>query len=293
MVPNPEPTAETGPKLLEYATWLEANWMIISTYAAFILLILLCVLFRGSVQEKLANHSFVAWLVVVAYMVHQTEEHYYDLRGWRYAFVPDFNHGLGKLLFPLCDDISHLTCPVNTALGMYINVFFVWLSFPLTILVSNVLGGKYFIAGYLNWGFAVANGLMGHIVPMILTQEYNPGVFQSLVMVPLGIWLIVRRFETKFLPVCILNGILAHIIFAAVGINIIFHLGAAEETEILWCIVAGFVQPLLIVAITGDVLQKMLRSESCDSKTVSLLWRAGLMPSVGKRSCSLGRRPMF
>lgn len=245
--------------------------MIISTFSAVILLGILCGCFRGTMHGKLANHSFVAWLVVVAYMVHQTEEHYYDLRGWRYAFVPAFNHGLGAMLFPKCDDISHETCPVNTTLGMYVNVFFVWLSFPLTILASNVLGGNYFMAGYLNWGFAVVNGLLGHIVPMVLTQEYNPGVFQSLIMVPMGVWLIVRSFETKFLPVCILSGILAHIIFAAVGINFIFRLGASEHTEILWCIVAGFVQPLLIVATAGDKLLKMLRSKGFDSKAAQLL----------------------
>merc|ERR1739838_887650 len=96
---------------------------------------------------------------------------------------------------------------------------------------------------------------------MVLQRNYNPGAFQSLVMVPFGVWLIVRSFEIRFLPLCVLNGILGHVVFAAVGINLIFRFGVAAPTEILWCIVAGFVQPLLIVAATGDVLQRMLRSD--------------------------------
>jgi hypothetical protein len=36
----------------------------------------------------------LGWLTVPFYLIHQTEEHAYDLRGWRYAFVPNFNHGV-------------------------------------------------------------------------------------------------------------------------------------------------------------------------------------------------------
>ena len=47
----------------------------------------------GKLMSNSANIQVLGWLTVPFYLLHQTEEHAYDLRGWRYAFVPGFNHG--------------------------------------------------------------------------------------------------------------------------------------------------------------------------------------------------------
>ena len=45
------------------------------------------------VFEDRCNTQVLGWLTVPFYLCHQMEEHAYDFRGWRYAFVPGFNHG--------------------------------------------------------------------------------------------------------------------------------------------------------------------------------------------------------
>ena len=55
-------------------------------------------------------------------MCHQMEEHAYDFRGWRYAFVPGFNHGVGALLFKECEKLGHLRCPLEPRVTSEVNV---------------------------------------------------------------------------------------------------------------------------------------------------------------------------
>ncbi|CAK9080508.1 unnamed protein product [Durusdinium trenchii] len=125
-LPNPKPTALSGPELLKDASWFDANWPLISTLlcpVAFVLPFVLCQLpGRAAIR-----HPYVlGWLTIAFYLCHQTEEHGYDLRGWRYAFVPDFNHGTGAWLFKECEKIGHRTCPADPRMATYINVVTVW-----------------------------------------------------------------------------------------------------------------------------------------------------------------------
>merc|ERR1712157_614646 len=71
---------------------------------------------------------------------------------------------------------------------------------------------------------AGVNGLGGHIAPALLTSPYNPGVVQSLVMVPFGIWIILGSGRPIL---CLLNGIVSHAMLA-IGVNIVFRLQTDE-----------------------------------------------------------------
>ena len=71
---------------------------------------------RKAVRNAFQSPLFIGWLALPAYLCHQMEEHAYDLRGWRYAFVPNFNHSVGALLFK-CEH-GHLRCPLEPRITM-------------------------------------------------------------------------------------------------------------------------------------------------------------------------------
>mmetsp|Transcript_172863 Transcript_172863/g.548877 ORF Transcript_172863/g.548877 Transcript_172863/m.548877 type:complete len:271 (-) Transcript_172863:258-1070(-) len=244
MVPNPVPTATSGRRLLSRAEWIDSNWMFLGMMLCPFVIMGLLELFPGSFRRKFSNALFVGWLVVPVYCFHQIEEHAYDLRKWRYAFVPAFNHGTGSQLFPLCDEISHLTCPLTARMTTYINVVTVWVGFPLTMVVAHLLGGRYQFAGLFNWGTATVNGLMGHILPALLTQEYNPGFVQSLVMVPSGL-VLMARYGRRCVALCMLSGVLFHVVSFGLGINLVLRTGCSEVVVAVLCALCSSVQPLL------------------------------------------------
>ncbi|CAK9080514.1 unnamed protein product [Durusdinium trenchii] len=207
-LPNPKPTALSGPELLKDASWFDANWPLISTLlcpVAFVLPFVLCQLpGRAAIR-----HPYVlGWLTIAFYLCHQTEEHGYDLRGWRYAFVPDFNHGTGAWLFKECEKIGHRTCPADPRMATYINVVTVWGGFTFCMLCAHHLGGRYAYAGFCNWGMSVINALTGHLIPWMLVG-YNPGAFQSIFMCLFGIYAL-SRVGKFFAWTCIVHGLAFH-----------------------------------------------------------------------------------
>jgi len=226
------------------ASWVDANWMFVGTALLPIVLIVLIVVFPGPCMARLKNPYFVGWLTVVFYLCHQFEEHGYDLRGWHYAFVPDFNHVLGPILFKECDQLSHTTCPLDPPMATRVNVTFVWMGWPITMLIAHYLGGPFAYAGLPCWGTCVANGLVGHILPMVLTLTYNPGSIQSMCMVPVGMFLISRCASRKFFAVCIVNGILVHVICFGIGINLVFKCGFPPVTVGVLGVLTNTIMPL-------------------------------------------------
>ena len=89
----------------------------------------------------------------------------------------------------------------------------------------------------------VVNGLLGHIVTSIITKSYNPGVLQSLLMVPLGVYVITKSGRPWL---CILNGILAHVALIA-GVNMVIRLGTNEAfTMTILMLAASLFLPLAI-----------------------------------------------
>jgi len=226
-------------------------------------------LFPGSFRRKFSNALFVGWLVVPVSCFHQIEEHAYDLRKWRYAFVPAFNHGTGSQLFPLCDEISHLMCPLTARMTTYINVVTVWVGFPLTMVVAHLLGGRYQFAGLFNWGTATVNGLMGHILPALLTQEYNPGFVQSLVMVPSGL-VLMARYGRRCVALCMLSGVLFHVVSFGLGINLVLRTGCSEVVVAVLCALCSSVQPLLFAKFAcadPNAVEQYINKENSAKKT--------------------------
>lgn len=247
------PGPDSGPYILKImdASWLDANWMFISAALCPIVLIVVLIAFmlrmrklRQPFSDCVKNPYFSGWLCCAFYLAHQVEEHAYDLRGWRYAFVPDFNHGLGTSLFGfICGGAE--ACPLDPALTTYINVPCIWIGFPCTMIVAHLAGGRYAYAGLCNWGTSVVNGAVGHILPAILGLRYDPGLAQSLVMVPVGIYLMSQAGK-RYLKCCIVCGVLFHVIGFGLGIPSILISGFPAWSEIFVMLMCSICLPLMV-----------------------------------------------
>eukprot|EP00536_Pseudo-nitzschia_multiseries_P018210 jgi/Psemu1/54580/gm1.54580_g len=251
-------TASSGPAVLAGAntdgtpvSWFEANWPFF-TWAIF--------LFGSGMLAatyKRRDDYWYGWLAMVSYCLHQSEEHAYDLRGWRYAFVPSLNTGpISSMFAETCTGAEDpLGCPLDPKLTLYVNVVLIWIGFGSCMVAATLDPNRFLFGGSLNWGTAVVNGAMGHVLPAVLTRSYNPGVVQSLVMVPLGIHRIVASGR-PFL--CLAHGILNHAALIA-GIKAVYSLGLDEAVVMTAAMLA--VCPVSTLVISNHV------SKQCTAAT--------------------------
>lgn len=214
-------------------------------------------------RHKRDEHWY-GWLVLVAYCLHQSEEHAYDLRGWRYSFVPSLNDGpISEIFQQACREYNNnnsnsnndsnnnylendmsdgvVSCPLDPKITLWVNTILIWIGFGGCMLVAEAWPSRYLLSGSLNWGTAVVNGIGGHILPAILTKSYNPGVVQSIFMVPLGIY---RILVSGRPGLCLLNGFISHVALVA-GVNIVFRFRADEAiTMAMLMLLVALVVPL-------------------------------------------------
>ncbi|MEM9005188.1 MAG: HXXEE domain-containing protein [Cyanobacteria bacterium P01_F01_bin.86] len=159
--------------------FLVENWMKVGTYAIpFILL----TFFSSRTQQTNAVFSDVKLMVVlllVAYIMHQFEEHWLDLWGHPYAFYSDVNQLLLNILGAPDTAVGPLTPAsifvINTALVWLIGVIAIWRS-PDHIFPSLAMAG-----------ITLINGI-SHLALGIAKQAYNPGLLTAVVIfLPLAI----------------------------------------------------------------------------------------------------------
>ena len=259
------PVASSGPALLAGTnndgtgvSWIETNWMFIAFAGGLLGLGVLVARLR---QRDL---HWYGWLALVMYLLHQSEEHAYDLRGWRYAFVPHLNDGVGRLLFSSVCAKGLAACPVDPKMAMYINTVMIWLGFGGCMLAAAV-NPRFVFAGYLCWGTAIVNGLFGHLLPALLTLSYNPGCVQSAVMVPLGFYVISRSQRPKL---CVANGFLFHAIAFGIGLNVILRARAPEVAVAVITVVMALLVPLAIAWRVDHPRDKFRPLFSDDSRLI-------------------------
>ena len=241
------PVTSSGPLMLAAGnldgtptSWLEENWMFFSwAFALFGLGVLVT-------KPLLRDPYWQGWLAFVAYCFHQSEEHAYDFRGWRYSFVPSMDDGFGQAFFGAACPASSgsaIGCPVDPKQAMYINTVAIWIGFGGCMVLATFHPDRFLFAGSLNWGTAVINGLFGHLVMVVVARAYNPGCVQSAIMVPLGLYIIWGSARPWL---CLANGLLFHVLAFGVGINVVLRGHAPEEAAILFNAVAALVTPLAI-----------------------------------------------
>lgn len=242
--------------LLENVSWLDANWMFLSI--GFGVLLFLWLLFSsswsGSIKEKLHDPKWLGYFIIFVYALHQFEEHGFDIFGRRYMFVPVFNASIildpamGVQLFPRATFL--------------LNILFVWVLFPLWAKVSKSENSYYLVT--LSWGFAVVNGILGHLLPIFLQSgelKYVPGAVQSIFMVAFGFYILLVVFR----ELGIFNGFIVPLLFGfgfhVTGLIIPLVLIQPNfqwlPDEILWPLFIGITALLPILAM--PLIKKALK----------------------------------
>ncbi len=180
----------------------------------------------------------IGFLMLIAYIAHQFEEHWVDLYGNVYAFYTFNNEFIlaalgasGSAVRPLTPESIYV---INTAL--------VWLVGLIAIERSpNALLTLFAMAGII-----VVNGVV-HIAAGLATLSYNPGLLTSaLLFLPLYGWFLSRfRDERRLIVVGLVWALLAHALMVG-GLLAANWFGWIPESVywlalVVWSIVPGLV----------------------------------------------------
>ena len=189
------------------------HWMKIGTYAVPFLLIGAFAFMEGrTTKQQLTDYRFISILMLIAYILHQYEEHWIDVFGNYYAFY-DFNNNfiLGALGSP-----ESSVRPLTKESIFMINSSLVWLVGAIAIWRSP----KHLFPAIAMASIIAVNGVV-HILAAIVNWRYNPGLLTSiLIFIPLY-YLLVRIILSRSIAYKkeIISGLvwafLAHIIMVA------------------------------------------------------------------------------
>ncbi|MEM9052409.1 MAG: HXXEE domain-containing protein [Bacteroidota bacterium] len=138
-------------------------------------------------RNILADLRFVGILMLIAYIIHQFEEHWIDIYGNRFAFYTFNNNfiltNLGEpdsLIKPLTVEAIFV---INTALVWLVGLLAIWRA-PKTVFPLMAMNG-----------IIVINGIV-HIVASVATGAYNPGLATS-IFIFLPFYFITTRYFLK------------------------------------------------------------------------------------------------
>ncbi|MEM1152680.1 MAG: HXXEE domain-containing protein [Pseudomonadota bacterium] len=157
-------------------TFLTVHWMKVGTFMA-PLLLLIAFTFRSD-GELLSNPRMLSLLLLVAYIVHQFEEHWVDLYGRTYAFKPYLNEFLSTQMgyessVEFMSDSSVFV--INTSLVWLVGALAIW------------RGSAHIFTTLCMAAIVVVNAI-SHIVAGAVAGGYNPGLLSAVVIfLPLGI----------------------------------------------------------------------------------------------------------
>jgi hypothetical protein len=175
--------------------------------------------------------SWLACAFLPTYMLHQFEEHGFDLLGRRYYFIVEMCRTLGHA------DLS--TCPADRAFILAVNVGAVWIAGALAIAFAR----KNPLVGTCAFGVCIVNAI-AHIAPAIIHGAYNPGVLSSVVLfVPLSYY-VVRTLDRRRLAAVVLSGVILHAVLIA-GVLAYSHGYISHAVNLVVQFANGLV-PLLI-----------------------------------------------
>ncbi|MEO1021940.1 MAG: HXXEE domain-containing protein [Bacteroidota bacterium] len=165
--------------------------------------------FRDHEHPFHSNPRFIALLMLIAYVVHQFEEHWIDLFGNVYAFYT-FNN---NFILSALGEPGSAVKPLTKESIFIINTSLVWLTGSLAILRSP----KQLFPFFSMVGIILINGVV-HILAGVATLTYNPGLLTSmLVFIPLCAWILKKTaHSTTYFKTLVVGGLIwaffAHVI---------------------------------------------------------------------------------
>ncbi len=165
--------------------FLLTHWMKIGTFAVPFLLIGTFAIYPQELSLPLWKHlRFFSIIMLIAYIIHQFEEHWIDILGNEYAFYTFNNQFILNALGAEDDAVK----PLTKESIFVINTSLVWLVGMIAILRSPT----HVFPAIAMASIIIVNGIV-HIIAGLATLTYNPGLLTSLlIFVP--IYLLFARY---------------------------------------------------------------------------------------------------
>ncbi|MEJ8562340.1 HXXEE domain-containing protein [Yoonia sp. GPGPB17] len=188
-------------------------------------------------DDPRTNPRFLSLILLVAYIVHQFEEHWIDAFGQTYAFHPYLNDFLSDLTGSQRG--TEFMSPTSI---FVINTSLVWLVGAL-----GLWRGSNHIFATLCMAAIVVVNAVSHIGASLIAGGYNPGLVTGIVIfVPLGVavyvWLLRANLATlRQILGSILWGLVAHVIMIT-GILVMHQFAPVPEVAyfaalIVWSLI--------------------------------------------------------
>ena len=193
----------------------------------------------------------MAILLLVAYIMHQFEEHWIDLFSHQYAFYGDVN----KLLLEVLGASDAAVGPLTPESIFVINTSLVWLIGAIAIWRSP----EHIFPSLAMAGITLVNGI-SHIALGIAKQSYNPGLLTAVaIFLPLAIAfyrnvLIANPAAKVQVLASVAWAILAHIIMV-VGLLAANWFELIPEVAYFALLIAWSVIPAFLFNVHSDVPQ--------------------------------------
>lgn len=221
--------------------WFERYWSSVGLGAAIVLILLLWFtnVFRDRRDvSRWRDPVWLAWLMVVAYLLHNFEEYGIDVKGRAFHFPATACQVFG---FPDVD-----ACPLAPSFFVVVNVSFVWIVLP----VAALLCRRNPAVGLTGAGLLFTNAL-SHIGGLFTPMGYSPGTLTAAaIFIPLSLWVFATCFGAgKLLRWPILAAILlASILAHAVLLGLLLGL-AHGAIPLAVAITVQIVDPLLLLVL--------------------------------------------
>ena len=159
--------------------------------------------------------TWLSWLAVAVYLIHNVEEYGLDLVGQAHAFPQSMCATLGQPPYPACS--------IPPAFFLAVNLPLFWVGAPIAALLSR----RHPLLGLSYYGIIFVNGL-AHVIAL-LRVGYNPGAFTALILfLPLSVWVVRACFgrtglRLRSLALIVADGVLLHIVL--IGSSVLFLRG--------------------------------------------------------------------
>lgn len=230
-------------------SWFDLAWPWLGLAAAVVLLAVLLGTdrLRGDLAVgRWRDPSWLGWLAVPLYFVHEAEEYGVDATGTRHAFPDALCEQLGLAAYPQCG--------IPEPLFVLVNIPAFWVAAPL----AAWLGRRVPLVGLSYWGVIAVNGVV-QLLPLVRGDGYAAGMLTAaLLFLPLAAWTAYAAFLRGPLPrtgmVAVLaGGVLVHVVLmASLVLNREGHLG---DRALLAVQVVNAALPLVVCGAASRLLR--------------------------------------
>lgn len=165
--------------------WFERYWSSVGLGAAIVMIaLLLCTnVFRGRIEvSRWRDPVWLAWLMTVAYLLHNFEEYGIDVlgRAFHFSVTACQTYGFG----------AAESCPLTPSFFVAVNIPFVWVVLPAAALLARRIPA----IGLTGAGLLLTNAL-SHIAGLATPMGYSPGTLTAAVLfVPVSLWVFATHF---------------------------------------------------------------------------------------------------